>query len=130
MREDERRRARTPAVARDFLRTTAGWHVVGRSHGGTVAHRGVLHPDEYVDAARVTAMVEAELGFTVADLGAVYVQGRKSAAQRKLRARIDARLLVLARSGGNLSLLGRITGVHPQTLQRALARARAEGGQA
>jgi hypothetical protein len=126
MREDERRRARTPAVARDFLRSTTGWHAVGRGHGGTVAHRGVLHPDEYVDDLRVLIEAERHLGFTIADLWEVYRQGRKSAAQRALRARIDARLLEVANAGGNLTLLGQVMEVNPETFQRALARARTE----
>jgi ActR/RegA family two-component response regulator len=52
-------------------------------------------------------------------------QGRKSAAQRELRDRIDRRLLEVADAGGNLSLLARVLEVHPHTFQRALARARA-----
>jgi len=46
--------------------------------------------------------VERLLGFGMAELRAVYVQGPKSAAQREFRAKIDARLLRVAAGGGNL----------------------------
>lgn len=111
--------------------TPDGWRVVsGRNSGwldrcGLHAHRGVLHPAEYVDPAVIVPAVERRLGFTKAELHLVYRQGRKSAAQRELRARIDARLLELQSSGGNLELLARIVGVDRKTLGRALARARA-----
>jgi hypothetical protein len=88
------------------------------------AHRGVLHPDEYVDTARLMAAVEHRLGFALAELREVYRQGRKSAGQRELRARIDARLLAIAQAGGNLTALARVTGFDPDTFGRALARAR------
>jgi hypothetical protein len=50
-REDGRRRARTSGVAYDFMSSTNGWSVVSTARGGSgmTAHRGVLHPDEYVD---------------------------------------------------------------------------------
>lgn len=113
------------------MRSTDGWRVVSPDHGdrcGMVAHRGVLHADEYVNRARLLTAVQHRLGFTLAELHDVYCQGRKSQAQRELRARIDARLLELAHVGGNLSMLGRIVGVHPHTFSRALARAKAAEG--
>jgi hypothetical protein len=107
--------------------------VSGRSGGrggdvsdrcGLTAHRGVLHPDEYVDIARLLPAVEARLGFTRDELRWVYRQGRKSAAQRMLRTRIEARLLRLAESGGNMEMLARVVGIERKTIGRALARAR------
>lgn len=89
------------------------------------AHRGVLQPDEWIDRARLVALTEARLGFTVAELRSVYRQGRKSAAQRELRTLVDARLLDLSRSGGDMALLGRVMGVRAETVYRALARAQA-----
>jgi hypothetical protein len=124
----ERRRARTAPAARDFVQG-GGWRAVSPGsgdRGGMTAHRGVLQPDEWVDRARLVAAVEARLGFTVDELRAVYRQGRKSAAQRELRAQVDARLLELHRSGANLSALGRVTGVNRKTFSRALARAGAD----
>jgi hypothetical protein len=114
-----------PAV-RDFL-AAGGWRTVSPKsgdRGGMVAHRGVLHPDEYVDELRVLIEAEHRLGFTIADLWEVYSQGRKSAAQRELRDRIDRRLLELAEAGGNLTALARVFEVDPDTFSRALARAR------
>lgn len=120
--QDQGRQARTAPGVREWL-AGGGWHVVR----GT-AHRGVLHPDEYVDTARLLASVERELGFTRAELREVYVQGRKSAAQLELRARIDARLLNVARAGGNVSALARATGFDPGVFQKALARADQRSG--
>jgi len=131
-REGRRAVARTAPEAREFMRSPDGWHVVtskgGNREGGVVAHRGVLHPDEYVDMAQLVPAVERRLGFTLAELRAVYRQGRKSAAQRELRDRIDARLLDVGNAGGNLELLARVTGVDRKTIGRALTRARVARG--
>jgi len=132
-REGRRAVARTAPEAREFMRSPDGWHVVtskgGNREGGVVAHRGVLHPDEYVDMAQLVPAVERRLGFTLAELRAVYRQGRKSAAQRELRDRIDARLLEVGNAGGNLELLARVTGVDRDTIGRALTRARVARGE-
>jgi hypothetical protein len=130
-REGRRAEMRTAPEARHFMRDNPdGWRVVGPRHGsygdrcGLTAHRGVLHPDEYVDELRLLIECERLLGFTLADLWEVYSQGPKSKALRELRDRIDQRLLEVADVGGNLSLLGQVMEVHPHTFQRALARAR------
>jgi hypothetical protein len=103
---------------RDWLHG-GGWHVVK----GT-AHRGVLHPDEYVDEHRTSVEVERHFGFGRTDVGEVYVQGPKSAAQRELRAQIDARFLEIRKAGGNVELLARYLGMDRKTIGRALTRAR------
>jgi hypothetical protein len=128
-REGRRAELRTVPEAREFMRTSDGWRVVsGRNGGGSdrcglVAHRGVLHPDEYVDHNALRGMVERELGFTMAQLETVYRQGRKTQTVRSLRARIDVRLRAIRRAGGNLELLARVTGIDRKTIGRALARA-------
>jgi hypothetical protein len=69
--------------------------------------------------------VERRLGFTVDELRWLYTgRGRRTAPQRELHARLDARLLEVRESGGNLELLARVTGVERKALSRALARAR------
>jgi hypothetical protein len=97
-------------------------------------HRGVLHPDEYVDHAALQEAVERELGFTYEQVRSVYRQGPLSATQRELRGLIDARLLVLSRAGGQMLELGRAfgwgiddggKGDNCRTMERALERARA-----
>ena len=123
-REGRRAEMRTAPEARDFMRSARGWHVVARGKGGTVAHRGAVHPDEYVDEWRVFIEAQRHFGFTLADVWEVYCQGRKSPAQRALRARIDARLLELANAGGDLTALARIFEVDVKTFARALVRAR------
>jgi hypothetical protein len=117
------------AGPREWLRA-GGWHVVGGGdRGGMVAHRGILHPDEYVDTERIEAALEHELGFKVDELRWVYRdRGRRKAAQLALRDRVDARLLELRRTGGNLELLARLTAVDRKAIGRALARARVAGG--
>jgi len=115
--------------AAEYLRNT-GWTVArvkDPTAAGMTGHRGALHEDEYVDTAVVEAIVERELGYDLEQLHSVYsTGGRIPSARRELRDRIDARLLALSRSGANMDLFGRVTGLNPSTLDRALARARAE----
>ncbi len=120
--------------AADFLQE-GGWVIAtivdggGRS-GGLTTHRGVLHPDEYVNEDNLRALVSEHLGFTLAEVRSVYRQGRMSAEGRALRARIDARLLEIEQSGGLMTELGRALGWavnengNCRTLDNALARAR------
>ena len=130
-REGRRAETRTSPEALEFIGSGAGWRVVSPAsgdRGGMVAHRGVLHPAEYVNPARLVPAVERHLGFTLADLRTVYRQGRKSASHRELRARVDSRLLEVANAGGNLELLARVTGIDRKTIGKALTRARVARG--
>lgn len=107
-----------------------GWHVVepGREErsGGLVAHRGVTHPDEYVDIDVLRASIEEALGYSYADVSAVYARGgRLTAEQRQLRERIDSRLLALSRSKGNMKVLADAFDLNEKTIDRALVRAKA-----
>jgi len=110
--------------------STDGWRVVsGKNAGwidrcGLVAHRGITHPDEYVNVVALGREVRRRLGVTWADLDAAYCQGRKSAATLALRDRIDARLLEVAEAGGNMTLLADVLYLESGTIGRALARAR------
>jgi len=128
------RRVSDPVEA-DFL-NAGGWRVVsikgGDEEGGVTSHRGVLHPDEYVDADVLRGLVERELGFSYEQIRSVYRQGPLSATQRELRACIDARLLALSRAGAHMAELGRALGFpikddgHCRVMENALARAREE----
>jgi len=108
------------------------WRIVGARNGsyggrcGLVAHRGVLHPDDYVDQDVLRALVEHELGFTYEQARSVYRgRGRRTAAQMALRARIDARFYDIRRAGGNLELLARVIGIdRKKVIGGALGRAR------
>jgi hypothetical protein len=91
---------------------------------GMVAHRGVLHEDEYVDEPLLKLMIERRLGFTYEQIRSVYRSGPLAADARQLRAKIDARLLALSRSGGVMTLLAEALGLGDATIERALARAR------
>ena len=102
-----------------------GFSIIDRTDGGLVAHRGVLHPSEYVDFFALREQVEEELGFTYAAIAAVYKQGPKSAEQRQQREQIDARLLALSRAGGSLISLAEAIGLNEKTIDRALVRAKA-----
>lgn len=110
-----------------------GWDYAtpGADYGvGLTAHRGVLHPDDYVDTNVVQEAVLERLGFSLDEVRSVYRQGPLSSAQRELRARIDARLMEIAEDGGLMKELGRALGWAVkangtcQTLSNALARAR------
>ena len=103
---------------------TAFGVVSGSEDGGLVAHRGVLHPDEYVDYFDLREQIEADFGFTYADVSFAYAKGRPSTEQRQLREKIDARLLALSRGGGNMEQLAKAFGLSEKTLDRALTRAR------
>ena len=122
--------------AAEFMRG-GGWGIVTHAGGewkraGGSDHRGVLHPDEYVNEDALRPMVERELGFTYEQVRSVYRQGPLSADGRELRGRVDARLLVLSRSGANLALLGAALGFpikdngNCRAMENALARARAK----
>ena len=127
-----------PSIQEDFL-ARGGWlavHVKKPEAAGMTTHEGVLHPDEYVDASKLQALVEPLLGFTYDEVRSVLVQGRKSAEQLALRDRIDARLLEVYEAGGNMVELGRALGLKIQTdmhcdsIKGALRRARRNGGTA
>jgi hypothetical protein len=91
---------------------------------GMVAHRGVLHPDEFVDTVELGTLVEETIGFSLIDIRDAYRQGPKTAAVRERRERIDARLLALSRSGGSLATMAALLGLNEKTIDRALVRAR------
>jgi hypothetical protein len=147
--------ARTPGVARtdeghrsvsgledeenDFL-SAGGWHVVDIKNnederGGLTTFRGVLHPDDYVDTDTLQALVERNLNFTYAEISAAYdITGRPTVDQTEKRRQIDAALLGLSRSGGNMLELAKAFGwvIEPATgergekckkMERAVARA-------
>lgn len=104
-----------------------GWSAVeigSAFDGGITAHRGVLHPDEYVDPELLRTMIEQHLGFTYEEISSVYRQGRLSPDQRELRATIDAQMLALSRAGGNLTALADDLGIPLRTIHNAIARAR------
>lgn len=107
-----------------------GFSVVIPSRGGSesagmTAHRGVLHPDEYVDKDVLRAEAEELLGFTYADVSAAYARGgRLTAETRQLREQIDVRLLALSRSGAAMETMAGVLGIARATLYKALARAR------
>lgn len=96
----------------------------GAADAGMTAHRGVLHGDEYVDFFDLRAKVEAEFGFTYAEVSAAYRGGRPSAEMRQMREQIDARMLALSHAGGSMILLAEALGLNEKTIDRALARAK------
>src|SRR5581483_4752339 len=102
----------------------------GASDMGMTSHRGVLHPDEYVDEQQLRELVARALGFTFEQLEDAYRNGRPTADRARIRAQIDARLLALSRSGGNLTALARALGWEIEgngtcrKIDRALERAR------
>lgn len=112
------------AYTSDEELAVGGFSVIDRTDGGMVAHRGTLHPDEYVDSATLREAAEASLGFTYEEISSVYRQGPLAPEQRQLRERIDARLLALSRAGGAMATLASVLKLNEKTVDRALARAR------
>lgn len=96
----------------------------GDKDAGMTTHRGVLHGDEYVDFFDLRAKVEAEFGFTYAEVSAAYKGGRPTADMRQMREQIDARMLALSHAGGSMITLAEALGLSEKTIDRALARAR------
>lgn len=110
-----------------------GWSGVypgGAYDGGMVAHRGVIHPSEYVDTDVLREAVCGRLGFTATEIASVYRQGPLGPASRDLRDSIDDRLLELSEAGGLMVELARALGWRTKpggrcdTLDNALRRAR------
>ncbi len=127
---DPRRRTRVAPEVRGMM-NDGGWMTVsirgGNEDGGVTSHRGVLHPDEYVDHEALVRAVEAQLGFTFDDIHSVYsTGGRIPNDLRQLRDRIDGRLLALSVDGANMSELRKIIGITDMALTSALRRARGE----
>lgn len=126
--------------AREFLQHR-GWNIVdvetgggstGYVEAGMTVHRGVVHPDEYIDWERVRCLVEDNLGCPLAEIEEVYRAGKPTALRARTRAVIDARLLALFRAGGNMLELARILcwaidekRSDCRMMRRALERARA-----
>jgi hypothetical protein len=117
----------TPEAA-EFLRD-GGWsiaHTSSGDRGGMRAHRGAVHPDEWFDPDVFLDRVEAELGFTIAQLHSVYVRGGGPLRRdlRPLRAAIDARMLALLREGTNMKKLAEVCGFSESTMDAATRRAK------
>jgi hypothetical protein len=109
----------------DTSRGESAGSLYGATDAGMTAHRGILHPDEYIDPGVLREAAEEALGFTHADVSAVYARGgRLTTEQRQLREKIDARLLALSRSGGSMVTLSSALGLSEKTVDRALRRAR------
>lgn len=130
-----RRSADLDPEGSDFM-SGGGWSLVDirwgdDENGGLTSHRGVLHPDEYVDAGLLVGMVADRLGFTLDEIRLAYRPGRPSAETLAIRDSVDARLLEVSDAGGNMVELGRALGWrvrddhHCRNMDSALARARA-----
>jgi hypothetical protein len=87
------------------------WNEGGGGRGGIRAHRGILHPDEYVDAEALLVLAERALGFTADQVRSVYRRGPLGAAGRALRDRIDDRVAEIYETGGSMAALGRALGL-------------------
>jgi hypothetical protein len=108
----------------EVSRGTSRGATYGASDMGMLAHRGVLQADEYVDWFALREVVEADLGFTYAQVNEAYATGRPTTEQRQLREKIDSRLLALSRAGGNMDTLAKALDISEKTIDRALKRAR------
>lgn len=112
------------------FRYDGGFGVTDEGHGGTKGNPGghINHPDVYVDADALRAMALAEFGFTADQVESVYHTKKIKAHLTQLRARMDARMLSLRRSGANMYRFAEAVGLNQRTMNRALVRAEeAEG---
>jgi hypothetical protein len=123
------RRSRSPtevaAVSENGMAVIPSYYNHGR--GSMVAHRGVLHPDEYVDVKQLARQLEVRLDCTLEEFVGVYGRaggGPLPKALRPLRARLDEALAIYAERGGSMATLGLCTGVPERNLQRAAKRGR------
>jgi hypothetical protein len=90
-----------------------GWHAVNVKHGrmisGLTGHRGILHPDQYVDTEALRQEVERRLGATAAVVRDVY-GGRRGgplpARLRHVRDAIDAALTTVESVAALADVLG------------------------
>lgn len=116
-----------------------GWTIVDTSSGGerrrVKAHRGVTHPDEYIDPEALRVEVENLFGFSAAQVSEAFSPGRPSASRLELRDHVDARMLEISELGGNMVALGRSLGLaigdsgngaRCWAIERSLSRARGE----
>lgn len=121
----------------EWMRDDQGFGIVETSRGsdgrgttygahdaGMTTHRGVLHPDEYVDSSTLRLMIEKRLGFTYEEITSVYRQGPLAPESRQLRDKIDARMLALSRAGANMTVLADGLGIPVRTIENAVRRAR------
>lgn len=115
-RMDDRDANRLRPEQRGFLRTR-GWSITD----GT-AHRGILHPDEFVGPQVVDALLN-RLGVSYEEFRSMYgnPRGRPPTRLAHSRRRTDAILSACE----NLAELARIMNVPERNLQRAAARGRA-----
>lgn len=103
----------------------AQWH-------GAIAHRGILHRDEFVDMSLLEQMVQGRLGIPLDLVLEAYTHrpGGPTGKVRILRNRLDQIFLQLHEEGGNMALLGALVGFKLredgtcQTMTRAIQRAK------
>ncbi len=109
----------------DTSRGTSKGGSYGAGDMGMTSHRGILHPDEYIDFFALRAQVESEFGHSYEAIASAYKVGRPTAEARQTRDEIDAQVLALSRAGGNMAEFAVAVGLSEKTVDRALARARA-----
>lgn len=89
------------------------------------AHRGVLHPDEYIQAEVLERMLEENLGVSLQEFDAAYrSRGRPTAQVEATREKVDAVFLDVVDEGGNVEELSRVLGIARARIYDAAERAR------
>lgn len=97
---------------------------------GMVAHRGILHPDEFVDLAALQSGMEQILGKSLSEIEAAYAPGRPDPGRSASMHFWDEEFLRIQDAGGNMLLLAKVLGwkVQPhgecRKMSKALRRAR------
>lgn len=109
----------------------AGWDLSSmeggaqQSRGGITSHRGVLHPDEFVHAEALEALLEENLGVSLDEFDEAYrSRGRPSPEALATRVKVDRVFLEVVEDGGNVEELARILGIARARIYDAAERAR------
>jgi hypothetical protein len=99
--------------------------------GGLTIHRGILHPDEYVDAVIFQVQIEQRLHCSLDEFERWY--GRRARGRPRhsdieqrtfIRERVDPVLLGVVEDGGHVEWLARVLGVDKGRIYEAAHRAR------
>lgn len=101
---------------------------------GMTAHRGVLHPDEYVDLEALVFALEMRLGFSIERVQFLYSKPNPSTKDIPDKMRLEDLFLELDEAGGNMKLLATLLGLTVRAdgtcfpMSRGIARARERRG--
>lgn len=112
-------------VAWSLVNTRRGTGPGGTQDAGMTSHRGVLHPDEHVNAEVLYRELERSLGISLQEFDAAYrSRGKPTTEIMATREKMDQVFLEVVEAGGNVEELAKILGVARARIFAAAKRAR------